>query len=100
MKKMIICSITTVALSVGAIFFWQKIESAKLTPIQLANIEALADGEKVSTITAECLETLASIKICSVTCPRCFTEWSPKSKPIGVTQIQTIKGQCACGYTF
>lgn len=45
MRKMILCSIATVAMAFGAIFASQKFEATGLTPTQLANIEALANGE-------------------------------------------------------
>lgn len=45
MRKMILCSIATVAMAFGAIFTSQKFEATGLTPTQLANIEALANGE-------------------------------------------------------
>lgn len=101
-KTRVLLSVLSIALA--AIAGWNIVESQnkiELSDLALANVEALAQGEGSSSITANCdpISVVVTSK-CVVICPRCYKEWRPSGSPTGKTDISSIRGCCSCGYCF
>ena len=97
-KKTTLALVVTLATGYGVYTSQQKPE---LSELALANIEALANGENSSSITAHCdpVSIVVTSK-CFVICPSCYTEWRPFGSPTGKTDVSSISGCCSCGYCF
>lgn len=81
MKSKILLCAGVIALAGSIIGLTRTNQNEGFSGIQLANIEALARGEAISTITAVCNEVSVAISKCVVYCPRCLTEWRPSYLP-------------------
>ena len=95
MKRLLFSVAIAAALGAGSFAGFRALNPAErqLSDIELANIEALAEGEGFATISILC-DKMQLFQTCAVKCNSCGKQYIALD-PIGLAVA--VSGQCSCG---